>query len=693
MHQHPTTAPRFRASAVALVLLTALLISPAATAQEDSSAVSLFRPTFGLGVGMFAFYGDIGSQHDSFSPLVTRVGYELRAASPITTWLEGSLYAMHGRVGMNERSLDRNLNFESRVTIGGFQFAYNFDQFLNPDRTVEPFVSLGFESVEFLSKTDLYDAEGRAYNYWSDGTIRDIAEDAPNAGSATLMQRDYTYESDIRELNLDGFGKYEERTWGIPVGIGAKLRMGGGFDARIGTTMHFTMSDLVDGVTDQSVEGRTGDGRNDRFLFTSFSLSYAIDVDRKKRKREKEPAITPEQMDMLVLKDDEDGDGVTDFNDLCPHTPSGARVSAQGCPEDTDGDGVPDVMDDEPATAQGLPVDARGVAITDEQFLADYLNYKDSGNVNILTSRVESVGPSRRGTTPAKAKRVYSVQVGSDVEGITEAQMQQLLSIPDVRTIERGDTTIFVVGAYEALPEAIRRQLGLKTGGVDGRVVAEEDGRVIDIASEVAAAQAGMGAEPGTPAAKGEATVRVQLGAYRQKLSKNIFDGVPDLVVLTGDDGLTRYYTGSYTDVNEAARHKVNMLLKGFDGAFLVAFKDGKRVSLKEAGARLTGPENLKSRPEGGINKDAIRYKVQLGTFAGNVPSDVMGTYIEIGNVSSVPSADAVRYYFGSYTTRAEAEDARQMLIAKGLADAFVVGDMLGRTIPAEDADRVLQGR
>jgi len=135
------------------------------------------------------------------------------------------------------------------------------------------------------------------------------------------------------------------------------------------------------------------------------------------------------------------------------------------------------------------------------------------------------------------------------------------------------------------------------------------------------------------------------------------------------------------------------MLLKGFDGAFLVAFKEGKRVSLKEAGARLTGPENLKSRPEGGVNKDAIRYKVQLGTFAGNVPSDVMGTYIELGNVSSVPSADAVRYYYGSYGTRAEAEEARKMLIGKGLADAFVVGDMLGRTIPAEDADRVLQGR
>ena len=672
-------------------LLVAACFFTFVAAQDDSTKV-LLKPTFGLGTGMFAFYGDVGSDHSNYSPLLTRVGYEFRAVSPITPWLEGGLYAMHGRVGVNERSFDRNLNFESRVTIGGFQFAYNFHQLLKPDRVVEPFISLGFESVEFLSKTDLYDAQGREYNYWSDGTIRDVAESAPDAGTAVIMQRDHSYESDIRELNLDGFGKYNERTWAIPVGLGAKLKLGGGFDFRVGATMHFTQSDLVDGVTDQSVEGRTGDSRNDRFLFSSFSLNYAINVDRKKAKRLAEPQLTPEQMDMLVLMDDEDGDGVTDFNDLCPQTPAGAKVSAQGCPEDGDADGVPDVMDDELASAAGAPVDERGVTITDGMFLKDYLNYKDSGNVNIVTSRVESFGPSRKSSSPKTAKRVYTVQVGSNVEGITEAQMQQLLSIPDVRTIERGDTTMFVVGSYEALPEAIRRQLNLNTGGITGRVMAEENGQLIDIGPEVATAQGGMGSEAGGPVTKGEAIVRVQLGAYRDKLSKNIFDGVNDLVVLKGDDGLTRYYTGSFTEVNDAAKHKVNMLLKGFDGAFLVAFKDGERVSLKDAGARLTGPENLKSLPEGGISKDAIRYKVQLGTFAGNVPSDVMGKYIEIGNVSSVTSADAVRYYFGSYTTRAEAEAAKTTLVQKGLADAFVVGDMLGRTIPAEDADRVLNG-
>jgi hypothetical protein len=682
------TLPLPRLAALAVILLAA----GTSRAQQDSITTPLLRPTIGLGTGMFAFYGDIGSNHDGYSPLVTRLGYELRVGTQITDWLEGGLYALHGRAGVNERSTTRNLNFESRITIGGFLFNYNFNHFLKPGHVVEPLLGVGFESVEFLSKTDLYDAQGRAYNYWSDGTIRDIAEEAPDAGQAVIIQRDHTYESDIRELNLDGFGKYTERTWAFPVFLGAKLRMGGGFDLRIGTTMHFTQSDLIDGVTDESVEGRTGDSRNDRFLFTSASVSYAIDVDRRKRKAMQEPQLTPEQMDILVLNDDADGDGVTDFKDLCPGTPAGAKVDANGCPMDSDGDGVPDALDDEPATVKGAPVDDRGVAITDDRFLKDYLNYKDSGNVNIITSRVESFGPSRTTTAP-KANRIYTVKVGSDMGGITEAQMQAMLSIPDLRTVQMGDTTMFVVGGYDQLPEAVRRQLSLGREGLQGEVMAEESGRLLDIRDEVAGTRAAMGDSPAaTPEQRGT-IVRVQLGAYRQKLSQDVFADVPDLMVITGDDGLTRYYTGSFTDVNEAATRKVNMLVKGFDGAFLVAFKDGRRVSLKEAGARLTGPENLKRIPEGGISKDAIRYRVQVGTFAGNVPGDVMGRFIELGNVTPVTSEDAVRYYYGTFTSRAAAEDARRTLVEKGLTDAFVVGDMLGRIIPAEDADRVLEGR
>lgn len=689
----PATPSLLRPLALSTVM--SLCAAPCAQAQTDTARF-LLKPSFSLGTGMLGFFGDVGLNSKHYSPLVSRIGYELRASSPINEWLEVSLFALHGRLSANERSADRDLNFESRITTGGLMFTYTFNQLLKPGHVVEPFVSVGFESLEFLSKTDLKDAFGRHYNYWSDGTIRDIAEDAPNADHAVEIHRDYTYESDVRESNFDGFGKYDERTWAVPVGVGVKMLLGHGFDARIGATMHLTRTDFIDGVSDLSIGDRKGDGSKDRFLFTSFSVGYAINTRPGKKKFK--PTLTPGQMDAIAFNDDEDGDGVMDWSDRCPHTPAGVAVDGHGCPLDSDGDGVPDHMDDEPGTLAGAAVNDRGVTIPDDDLLRAWLNYMDSANVTIVSDRVESFGPigkpkvTRAATT---AKRTYVVKVGSQVEGISEELIQRILSLPDVRTIERGDTTFYIVGNFDALPDAIKRELQLKGQGFEGTVMIEQNGKLLDLPqggitpreSEVLTNLA-----PAVPEKPGKVVVRVQLGAFRHRLSENIFAGIPDLVTLKDKDGVTRYYTGSYADINEAAKHKVNMLLKGFEGAFLVAFKDGKRVSIAEAGAQLTGPENLNSIPSGSINPEHLSFRVQVGTFAGNVPMETMSKYVDLGNVKPVTGENAVRYLYGEYNTRAAAELARKELQNLGFQDAFVVGEMNGRIIQAEDAERLRVG-
>jgi hypothetical protein len=676
--------------AAALTVMAPLFILTAASAQQDTTArTTTIRPSFSLGAGMFAFTGDVGFGHRTFSPLVSRVGFDLRATTPVTPWLEAGLYALHGRLGVNERSTTRNLNLDSRITTGGFQLRYNFLHLLNPGRTVEPFVTVGFESVEFLTKTDLYDAQGRRYHYWSDGSIRDIDEAADNAQDAVIIQRDYSYETDVRELNADGFGKYLERTWAVPVGVGVRMDLGGGFDARFSTTMHYTFSDLIDGVTDQSVESRRGDGRNDRFIYSSFSIGYAIPLERSKRKPRATTPLDIEQLDLIVLNEDEDGDGVPDHRDLCPFTPPGVKVDAFGCPLDRDSDGVPDHLDDEPDSAPGAVVDARGRTITDDMHLKAWLNWLDSGNVATDFLRVESFGPTAKGRRD-QPKRVYVVKVGSQVEGISEELVQKLLSIPDVRTVVSGDTTYYVVGNYDNIPDALRRELELWGVGITGSVMAEEGGRLINI-DDALKAERLKAPVPAEPISSKEAIIRVQLGAFRQRIPPTLFRDVPDVMAIKGDDGLTRYYTGSFTDVNDAAAHKVRMLTKGFDGAFLVAFRDGKRIPLKDAGARLTAPEQLGNVVAGRINKDLIRFRVQVGTFAGNVPIEAMELFIEIGDVEPKTSADAVRYYHGRFSSRSAADQARRDLQQRGLTDAFVVGDIDGTIVPAEEADRLLR--
>ena len=565
---------------------------PSTAAAAPAEPSGLLKPTIGFGAGMLSFFGDVGNQHAGGDPLVTRLGYEVRASVPLTRWLDADLYAIHGRVGVNERDYARNQNFESRITLGGVQLRYNFQPLVRRERVVEPYLSVGFESVEFLSKTDLYDAQGRMYHYWSDGTIRDIAENAPNAGSAVEIARDYRYESDVRELDRDGFGKYREQAFAIPVGVGARMDIGHGLDLRIGATMHFTTTDLIDGITENSQGQRKGGAGNDRLLYTGFSLGYTIPMARKPKKTRFQTPLNGEQLDAIVLEDDADGDGVKDFADECPGTPAGVKVDAKGCPLDGDGDGVPDDRDDELNSAPGALVNSRGVTLTDDELLKAWLNWKDSGNVNIVATRVESFGKARPAKPPVK--RVYVVKVGTHTEGISEEMIRKILSIPDVRTIEKGDTTYYVVGNFEAIPEALRRELELKGMGIQSQVMAEEGGQLIDVSQESAAERArmaGMGAGDDSR----DVIVRVQLGAFRNKLSKNIFSGIDDLVVIKGDDGLTRYYTGTFKQVNPAAEHRVSMLLKGFEGAFLVAFREGKRITMREAGASVTGTETPSS--------------------------------------------------------------------------------------------------
>jgi OOP family OmpA-OmpF porin len=72
---------------------------------------------------------------------------------------------------------------------------------------------------------------------------------------------------------------------------------------------------------------------------------------------------------------DADKDGVTDNLDKCPNTPLGATVDANGCPSDQDADGVYNGLDKCPDTPAGVTVNASGCPIdSDGDGVADYLD-------------------------------------------------------------------------------------------------------------------------------------------------------------------------------------------------------------------------------------------------------------------------------------------------------------------------------
>lgn len=76
------------------------------------------------------------------------------------------------------------------------------------------------------------------------------------------------------------------------------------------------------------------------------------------------------------------------------------------------------------------------------------------------------------------------------------------------------------------------------------------------------------------PASTGK-MYRVQIGAFSAKPK---IDGVPEVTTLVLDNGITKYFSGNFSTYEEALKRKKEMAEKGFQGAFIVAFENGKIV-------------------------------------------------------------------------------------------------------------------
>ena len=705
----------------------------------------VFRPQLSLGTGMFTFYGDIGSNHKGYHPTVSRIGYDLRLINPINDYLDISFYVLFGQVSGSERTATRNLNFNSHITTGGWTLNYNFKHLLKPERNIDPYISFGIESMEFLSKSDMYDANGVFYNYWSDGTIRNMEEGSVGSENATEIYRDYVYESDIRELDLDGFGRYSERTFAIPVEVGANFHITDRIKFRVGTSMHFAFSDLVDGVTAESVGDRKGNKANDKFLYSHFALSFDLNsgkidsVELDKRS---------DFDDMQKLDSiDSDGDLIVDFVDLCAKTPEGVLVDDFGCPLDKDLDGVPDYLDEEKETKPEATVNEVGVTLSDADFELAYRKYKDSlGAAYSIDVASITLGEGSSDVTNTSGFANddegfvdVAVVFDSDEGQLPKEIRDKLLSQPGFHVVERGDgTREYVVRGYNTLEEAMAAMDQFKKDGMDVKGIAkvskDEDLEfvsqdAIDKArtellavvstvdtsalstvdtSIVDAVDTSMVSVVDTSIVIPADTVstlnmnlgttyRVQIGAFRKELSTSVFSDAREVVYTEGDDDLFRYYSGSSSEKSKAADHRIALLEMGYEGSFIVAFKDGKRIKLSEANFDVidTSKDVItdSGEPTGSVvRRELIRFRVQVGEYSGNVPTEVLDLYLAIGDVTFKrdPESGLIRSFLGWFESYDEAEEFQAELEREGLIDTFVIGDFNGKIISAQETLELL---
>lgn len=648
--------------------------------QTDSLVLKekvLPRPMVGVNTGFISFFGDVGNLNGLSRSPSLNFGHSLSLHSPLTDNFSVRAFAFFGRITEEERIERANANFSTPIRMGGLSLNYNFGHFLPEERWIEPYIGIGISTFEFNPKSDAMDANGNTYHYWSDGTIRSLPEDSPEKSNAVFLERDYSYESDLRETKEE---RYPLRGLTAPVSVGANIKVNDFFTLNMGTEFHYSFTDNLDNVSEG---GRSG---NDHFMFSSIGLMYNL----KHRKSPKNLEPFDREFENTTEFEDEDQDGVVDLLDDCPFTETDMEIDEFGCPIDSDKDGVPDHIDLDPFSEEGIAVNLQGEPLTDKEIESIYLTFKDSiGNLSYQKSRKTTDDFSGNSVRLRDRKKGFRIMI-KNTDNLSGEDISRLLSVADVKSmVDTSGVGAYYVGEFSQLAEAVSRRNGLEKMNYETEIVYHEFGDTREVNdSELALVENSLKAIEEN---SDDVLFRVQIGAYRYRLSENVFKDVDELLVIAGNDGLVRYVSGSFDNIRDAAEHKIDLLLMGFEGAFVTAYRGGKRISLKEAGARVKGEEKMNSETNsGGINSDLVKYSILLGTYKGRVPADALGKFIELDGVRPMRGQNGTtKYVYKSFADRNTAAEKIEELKKNGFENAELIGIFNGNLISAKEADRL----
>lgn len=261
-------------------------LSPTGT---DNKLVPL--PTIGLNVGFNHMMSDVTLSSAGPTPF-KQLGYQLSITQRVAKFLNVSLDLYTGTVYGEKMVNLTNLNFRTSLFSQRLSFEYNFYPLLKPDergrQLIRPYIGFGVGMVSFRSKGDLKDANGISYQFWSDGTINAEQEGSINPTEATRLERDFVYETDLRDANLDGLRKYPQLAFTMPFNAGIRFQVSKnvGVNAAFSYCMNF--SDMLDNVSADGIGNRQGSEGFDNHLFGSVGLSIFLGNVR--------PTVKPKQV-------------------------------------------------------------------------------------------------------------------------------------------------------------------------------------------------------------------------------------------------------------------------------------------------------------------------------------------------------------------------------------------------------------
>ena len=204
---------------------------------------------------------------------------------------------------------------------------------------------------------------------------------------------------------------------------------------------------------------------------------------------------------------------------------------------------------------------------------------------------------------------------------------------------------------------------------------------------------------------------RVDLGTYGtdvpQEIAKFLIDNNFKIENETMVDGNINFYTNKIDNYQDAEKLKQKLVDDGLARAFVRAYYkydeitigsamkilSGEKVTIKPINSDLDIPENVIEEPKtndvdstsqnttteepeqlspADYNKEAIHFKLILGTFDGEVPGDKASFLIESGIKTELDDLGRTTFFRGNFKTFEEADNYQKDLIQRGFEGSEV---------------------
>ena len=311
---------------------------------------------------------------------------------------------------------------------------------------------------------------------------------------------------------------------------------------------------------------------------------------------------------------------------------------------------------------------------------------------------------------------VYKLQLAVYNDGVPPRMINRLLSLQDLESFtENNGNVIYAVGNYLTIDDALGREFELEKLGFNDLSILEYENGVLTIYTPQISKQDQEVKEEikeednkidSSLVTKKEDDVkadinysnstiyRVQIGAFNVNLSEKIFQGVDNVVSFKGNDGLVRYMTGSFDNYSDAINYRNQMRSRGFEDAFVVTFKDGKRVPLSKSISKKKAPKILKKKSvkkevklESKKEKNVdLKFYIQIGIFPEILSANDLSMMSQINNVRKQASGSFYKYLSDEYGEYSLAASQLQMIKSTGFKDAFIIATLNGKEISLEKA-------